>query len=112
MKFKILLVCSNRIPAPRWGAIKIPRKKRLVMRMMVLWYFNWTGTMEERADFEKTAKGRWNEVDGVKVKGIYTPLTEWNRVFVFEVESFDKWAAAASPPDNTKVPFSKVELFF
>lgn len=82
--------------------------------MLILWYYNWTGSQEERDKFEKTATERWNKVDGVKVMGIYTPSTEWNRVLIWDVKSYDKWLneSGITPDLRKNIPISKVETFF
>lgn len=58
--------------------------------MLVLFYYNWKGTREERDKFEKEAKEFYAKMDGVKLVGIYTPSIPWNRAWLTETDSIDK----------------------
>ncbi len=60
-----------------------------MVKMLVIHYFNWKGTLEERKKYEADAKEKWSKVKGVKVIGMYTPTIPWNRAWVFETDSVD-----------------------
>ena len=57
--------------------------------MLVISYFNWKGTLDERKKYESEMKEKWSKLKGVKVLGVYTPTIAWNRAWVFETDSFD-----------------------
>ncbi|MBN1683729.1 hypothetical protein JW865_09285 [Candidatus Bathyarchaeota archaeon] len=57
--------------------------------MIVIYYFQWNGTREERLAYEKEAKERWDKVKGVKLMGFYSPSIGWNRAMFFETDSLD-----------------------
>ena len=59
--------------------------------MLVLFYYNWKGTREERDDYEKKVKEHVAKIDGIKLVGMYTPSIPWNRAWLFEIDSLDKW---------------------
>jgi len=58
--------------------------------MLVLFYYNWKGTIEERDKYEKEAKEFYAKLDGVKLIGMYTPTIPWNRAWFVETDSIDK----------------------
>jgi hypothetical protein len=41
--------------------------------MIVIYYYNWDGTIEEMHEYEKKQKKYWDKVEGVKILGMYTP---------------------------------------
>jgi hypothetical protein len=57
--------------------------------MIVIDYFNWKGTLDERKKYESEQKEKWAKIKGVKVLGVYTPTIAWNRAWVIETDSFD-----------------------
>jgi hypothetical protein len=58
--------------------------------MLVLFYYNWKGTRDERDKHEKKMKEHTKNLDGVKLVGMYTPSIPWNRAWLFETDSVDK----------------------
>ena len=60
--------------------------------MLVLFYYNWNGTIEEMNKWEKEVKKNFekNAPEGLKIKGMYTPSIPWNRVWIYETDSVDK----------------------
>lgn len=83
-------------------------KPKNVKKMIVLFYYNWNGTVEEMYEWEKQVKkdfdGRGEE--GVKIKGMYTPSNPWNRVWIYETDSVDKlfaaWNASGGRPNKIR----------
>ncbi|MBM3291070.1 hypothetical protein FJY84_00135 [Candidatus Bathyarchaeota archaeon] len=68
--------------------------------MIILFYFQWKGTREERQAYEKEAKERWDKVKGVKLMGFYSLSIGWDRAAFFETDSFDLWLKnTAKKPD-------------
>jgi len=75
--------------------------------MIILWYFNWrTAPGEDKSkglkEFYEKVNKAFEKTD-IKFLGPYGPLNErWNYVWVFEAESFDKyaevWMALGSTP--------------
>jgi hypothetical protein len=59
--------------------------------MIILMYFQWKGTNEERKAYEKEAKEKWDKIKGVKLMGFYSPSIGWNRAVLYETDSFDLW---------------------
>jgi len=71
--------------------------------MIVIYYMNWNGTIEELYKWEEEAKKQWAKVDGVKVLGIYTPSIPWNRAWLMETDSIDKlFANSPGRTDNIR----------
>lgn len=50
---------------------------------------NWNGTIKELDEWEEQQKKHWAKVLGVKLHGIYTPSTPWNRAWLMETDSID-----------------------
>ena len=57
--------------------------------MIVIYYMNWNGTIKELNEWEEQQKKHWAKVKGVKLHGIYTPSTPWNRAWLMETDSID-----------------------
>jgi len=57
--------------------------------MLVIEYFNWKGTLDERKKYESEQKEKLAKIKGVKILGIYTPTIAWNRAWVIETDSID-----------------------
>ena len=57
--------------------------------MILLLYYNWKGTREEREKWEQYAKD-WYKKNDMKVIGMYTPSCPWNRAWLVETDSLDK----------------------
>jgi hypothetical protein len=76
-------------------------------KMMVLFYYNWNGTVEEMYKWEEEMKKDFdkNGPEGVKITGMYTPSIPWNRVWVYETDSIDKlfktWSERPNKIRNT-----------
>jgi hypothetical protein len=63
--------------------------------MLVIYYYNWNGTMKAMQEFEKEWKAKWDKIKGVKLMGMYTPTNAWNRAWLFDTDSADKLFANA-----------------
>ena len=61
--------------------------------MIVIYYMNWNGTIEELNQWEEKQKKHWAKVPGVELMGIYTPSIPWNRAWLMETDSVDKLLA-------------------
>lgn len=57
--------------------------------MLVIFYYNWNGTVKEMYEWEEEVKKR-ELPEGVKLKGMYTPSIPWNRAWLWETDSVDK----------------------
>ena len=54
-------------------------------------------------EYEKEAKAKWDKVEGVKLRGMYTPTIAWNRAWLFETDSVDKlFANSGTRHDNVR----------
>jgi hypothetical protein len=77
--------------------------------MIMIYYYNWNGTVKSMLEYEKEEKARWDKVKGVKITGMYTPTIAWNRAWIFESDSVDKLFANAGPRNdnvrNTDIVF-------
>ena len=75
--------------------------------MLALFYYNWNGTVEEMDEWEKQAKKDFEArgLEGIKILGMYTPVSPWNRVWVYETDSIDKlmktWSGRPNKIRNT-----------
>ena len=47
--------------------------------MLVIYFYNWKGTMKAMQEFEKEWKVKLEKVKGIKFIGQYTPTNAWNR---------------------------------
>ena len=57
--------------------------------MLVLFYYNWNGTVKEMYEWEEQVKKTYEDNKDVKLKGMYTPSIPWNRVWLFKTDSID-----------------------
>ena len=57
--------------------------------MILILFYNWKGTVEEREKWEQYAKD-WHKKNDMKVIGMYTPSCPWNRAWLIETNSLDK----------------------
>lgn len=75
--------------------------------VLVLFYYNWNGTVEEMYEWEKESKKNFEKTapKGVKILGMYTPSIPWNRVWLYETDSIDKlfstWSGRPNKIRNT-----------
>jgi hypothetical protein len=82
-----------------------------------LYYFRWTGTSEELKEYIGRISEIANRVEGAGFKGVFTPISEWNGVLLFEGTSFDKIMEIYKEyikkfGAHPKIPVAKVELLF
>ena len=71
--------------------------------MIVIYYYNWNGTIEEMYKWEEEAKKHWAKVEGVIIMGVYTPSIPWNRAWLMETDSIDKlFANSPGRTDNLR----------
>ena len=71
--------------------------------MLVLFYYNWNGKIEDMYKWEEEVKKTYEKVEGVKIKGMYTPSIPWNRVWIFKTDSLDKlFASWGERSDNIR----------
>ena len=85
--------------------------------MLGLYYFKWTGTYKELKEYV----GRLNEIadgiEGVALKGVFTPTSGWNGVLLIEGTSCDKIIEAYKAylkkyGSHPKIPLAKLELLY
>ena len=62
--------------------------------MIVIFYYNWNGTVKAMQEWEKEAKARYDKVKGIKLMGMYTPSIAWNRAWLFDTNSVDALLAS------------------
>ncbi len=83
--------------------------------MLVLFYFNWTGTPEESKSFASQMKTQVGEVEGAKLVGIFIPTSEWHYVVVWDVTKYEKVLEILNgyvkKYGALKMSLAKVELF-
>ena len=72
--------------------------------MLVIFYYNWNGTVEEMYKWEEEVK-KIELPEGLKLKGMYTPSIPWNRAWLYETDSIDKlmstWTGRPDKVRNT-----------
>ena len=83
--------------------------------MFLLYYIRWIGTATELKEYVGRINEITTEIDSVDCKGIFSPTSEWNFVFLFEGESYNKvlqvyktYMIKYGP--RPKVPVGKVEV--
>jgi hypothetical protein len=91
------------------------KTRREVKRLFALYYFRWTGIIEELKEYVKRVREITNKTEGVELKGIFTPTSEWNGVLLFEGTSYQKIldiykAYMQDYGPNPKIPVGKVEV--
>lgn len=52
--------------------------------MLTLFYFNWVGTPEEFKEFNDRMNSINEGIEGVDLKGLFVPASEWNFVALLE----------------------------
>jgi hypothetical protein len=72
--------------------------------MMVIFYYDWSGTVKSMQEWEKEWKAKYDKAPkGVKLVGMYTPSIAWNRAWIFETDSIDSLMATwGARPDNVR----------
>lgn len=58
--------------------------------MLGLYYFNWAGTPEELKEYIRRCKSISDGIEGVDLKGVFTPSSEWHFVWLYELTNHDK----------------------
>lgn len=62
--------------------------------LYILYYFNWLGTNEELKLYIQREKEIAKGIDGLEFKGVFTPITGWNYVILFEAKSYERALSA------------------
>jgi hypothetical protein len=83
--------------------------------LFVLYYFRWTGTAAELKEYVERVNELTKKTEGVDLKGVFTPTSEWNAVILFEGTSYQKVleiykAFMQKHGPNPKIPVGKVEV--
>jgi len=83
--------------------------------LLGLYYFNWAGTLGELKEYIGKMKSICDGIKGVELKGVYTPTSEWNYVFLLEMTSYDKGLEVLKTymkkHGHPKYTVGKVEIF-
>jgi len=58
--------------------------------LLELLYFNWAGKPEELKELLGRVKRISGGIKGVEFKGLFTPMSEWHYVLLFESPSHEK----------------------
>lgn len=58
--------------------------------MLVLFYFQWNGTVNEFQELLSRMKNVSSEIDGLDYKGVYIPASEWHYAVLFETTDYAK----------------------
>ena len=83
--------------------------------MLVLYYFRWVGTPEELKEYGDRAKSICDGIEGVDLKGVFAPSSEWSSVTLLEAVSYEKVLEAYRTyiqkyGPHPKETLSKIEL--
>jgi len=85
--------------------------------LLILYYFTWVGTPEEFKEYGERVKSICDGIEGVDLKGVFAPSSEWSAVALLEAVSFEKalevnrtYIKKYGP--HPKVPLAKMELLF
>jgi hypothetical protein len=85
--------------------------------LLILYYIRWTGTLEELKEYVGRWKSMCDGIEGINLKGVFSPSSEWNAVLLFEavrqwkaVEAYRKLYQKYGP--NPKRPVGKAEFLF
>ena len=62
--------------------------------MLLLYYFNWSGSPEEFKEYAGRMKGIINEAEGIEFSGFFVPISEWHYVLVTKAEGYEKFLQA------------------
>ena len=58
--------------------------------MLVLFYFQWDGTVNEFQELLSRMKSVSTGIDGLDYKGVYVPASEWHYAVLFETTDYAK----------------------
>jgi len=58
--------------------------------LLILYYFNWAGTPEEFKEYGERVKSICDGIEGIDLKGVFAPSSEWSAVALLEAASFEK----------------------
>lgn len=83
--------------------------------LLVLHYFNWAGTSEEFKEFASRMKSQVDEVEDVKLVGIFIPTSEWHYVIVWNVATYENvlqiYKTYSEKYGPLKISLGRLELF-
>lgn len=83
--------------------------------MLVLYYFNWSGTSEEFKDFISRVKSIIDGIKGVELSGFFIPTSEWHYVMIMKATSYEKsmqfLKTYLERYGRPKTSLGKIELF-
>jgi hypothetical protein len=86
-----------------------------VKYLLVLHYFNWTGTSEELKEFVNLVKNLAVGLGGISLLGIFIPTSEWHYVIVWNtttyeeaLQTYKKYSEKYGP---LKISLGKIEMF-
>jgi hypothetical protein len=71
--------------------------------MLVIYFYNWKGTMKAMQEFEKEWKGKLDKIKGIKFIGQYTPTNAWNRAWLVETDSVDNLLANSGTKNENEI---------
>lgn len=85
--------------------------------MIALYFFRWIGTPKELQEYMGQVQSVFGEIDGLDMKGIFVPTSEWNFVSLIEATSYDKVMEAYRTymkkyGPHPKEPVAKMELLY
>lgn len=83
--------------------------------ILVLWYFRWIGTSEEFKEYMGRLQGIIDGIEGIDLKGVFVPASEWNFVLLLDVVNYDKALKAYKTyirkyGVHPKIPLAKSEI--
>ena len=83
--------------------------------MLGLYYFRWTGTSEELKEYVGRVQEISDRIDGVNLKGVFAPSSEWNAVLLIDGANFEKILETYKTylkkyGSHPKIPVAKLEL--
>ncbi len=58
--------------------------------MLVLYYFNWAGKLDELNEFIEVVMEVFKATEGISFRGLFVPNSEWNYAILYETKSFDE----------------------
>jgi hypothetical protein len=83
--------------------------------MLVLYYFNWAGTLEEFREFAGHFENKAERIEGVEPLGIFAPSSEWHYVMVMKTTSYEKalqsFKKYMKKYGRPKTSLGKIEIF-
>ena len=85
--------------------------------MLALCYINWVGTPEEFKEYGERFESIIDGIEGIDLKGVFAPSSEWSAVVLLEAVSFEKvlevWRTYMKKyGPHQKISLGKVELLF